>query len=81
MAKKSDTSVIQETPETVTVDTVTEVPFDKGQLVGCSRYAGRSDLVNALLEDGKMYTFSQVDKMISDFDGADFTENNERKGE
>lgn len=64
----------------VKVQTITEPAFEKAQLVGCKKYSGRKDLVNALLDDGQKYTFSQVDKMIQDFDTGDFTENKERKG-
>jgi hypothetical protein len=72
-----------EAPEAgaVNVETVTEPVFEKVQLVNCAKYAGRKDLVNALLVDGQQYTFSQVDKMIQEFDTGDFTENKERKGD
>lgn len=77
MAQKKVTP--SETAE-VNVQTVTEPAFSKEQLVGCKKYSGRQDLVNALLTDGQKYTFSQVDKMIQDFDTEDFTENKERNG-
>jgi hypothetical protein len=67
--------------EAVVVETVEEPVFDKKQLTSCTRYSHRRDLVNALLEDGKTYTITQVDQMISDFDNGDFTENKERNGE
>lgn len=78
MAQKKVTP--SETTE-VNVQTVTEPAFSKEQLVGCKKYSGRQDLVNALLIDGQKYTFSQVDKMIQDFDTEDFTENKEKDGD
>lgn len=41
--------------------------FTKEQLVASKRYATRRDLVSVLLEDGKQYTFDEVDKKIEDF--------------
>ena len=78
MAQKKVTP--SETTE-VNVQTVTEPAFSKEQLVGCKKYSGRQDLVNALLTDGQKYTFSQVDKMIQDFDTEDFSENKEKDGD
>lgn len=74
MAQKKDSTV----EASVMVETVTEPAFEKVQLVNCAKYSGRKDLMNALLVDGQKYTFSQVDKMIQDFDSGDFTE---RKGD
>jgi len=67
--------------DAVAVETVTEVAYEKAQLVASAKYAAKRDLITALLEDGKKYTFSQVDRMVSDFYGSDFTENKERKGD
>jgi len=67
--------------EAVVAETVTEVAYDKAQLLGSAKYAARRDLIYALLEDGRKYTFSMVDRMISDFLGSDFSENKERKGD
>lgn len=47
------------------VDEQTE--FTKEQLVKSTRYANRKDLVDALLDDGKKYTFEFVDERISEF--------------
>ena len=81
MAQKKDVAVVALTVSNkVKVQTITEPAFEKAQLVGCKKYSGRKDLVNALLDDGQKYTFSQVDKMIQDFDTGDVTENKERKG-
>ena len=38
--------------------------FSKEQIVASVRYRGQQDLVDALLEDGKQYTFETVDKLI-----------------
>ena len=70
--KKTDTGSVQPT---------TEPAFSKEQLINCKKYAGRRDLVNALLDDNQKYTFSQVDRMIQAFDSEDFTENKERNGD
>lgn len=67
--------------ESVQVETVTEHAFTRNQLVNCAKYAGRKDLLNTILKDGQVYTFSQVDKMIQDFDSGDYSENKERNGD
>lgn len=41
--------------------------YGKAQLLAFERYALRRDLLAALLEDGKYYTFRQVDSMIDGF--------------
>lgn len=41
--------------------------FSKQKLLTFQRYAGRRDLLSALLEDEKQYTIDQVDSMITDF--------------
>ncbi len=41
--------------------------FSKKQIVASDRYANRRDLVVALLDDGKKYTYATVDKAIKDF--------------
>lgn len=79
--KKVATPVAPTGSDEVKVQTMTEPTFEKAQLVGCKKYSSRKDLINALLDDGQKYTFSQVDKMIQDFDTGDFTENKERKGD
>lgn len=78
MAKKAGASAEQK--PAAAVKTPAEATFDKGQLAHCSRYAGRTDVINALLEEGKTYSFSEVDKIISDFDGTDFSEFREKRG-
>lgn len=41
--------------------------FTKDQLATSARYASVRDLVTVLLEDGKQYTFAEVDKKIEEF--------------
>lgn len=69
MAKKNTVSV--DAPD------VAEIEYEKAQLVASARYARRRDLVSSLLEDGKKYTCTQVDSLISEFEHKNFTE---RKG-
>ena len=76
MAQKKTTEA-----ESVQVETVTENAFTKNQLVNCAKYAGRKDLLNAILNSDQVYTFSQIDRIIQDFDSGDFSENKERKGD
>ncbi|MCM1561746.1 MAG: hypothetical protein NC123_19760 [Butyrivibrio sp.] len=61
-AKKVNTNL----PEQETIELV-EPMFSKSQLVRCSKYHDRKDLVDALLDGGKKYTMEQVDKMIGEF--------------
>lgn len=41
--------------------------FSKEQIVASDRYADKRDLVVALLDDSKKYTYATVDKTIGDF--------------
>ncbi len=41
--------------------------FTKEQLAASKTYRKRKDLINALLEDGKLYTKETVDKMIANY--------------
>ena len=41
--------------------------FSKSQIVRCSKYHDRRDLVDALLDDNKKYTKEQVDRLIGEF--------------
>ncbi len=43
------------------------VTHTKAKLLTFKRYAGRRDLLSALLKDGERYTTEQVDGLISDF--------------
>lgn len=42
--------------------------FTKDQLVQSKKYVHRRDALNALLEDGKPYSFTEVDGIIKKFD-------------
>ncbi|MDE5588724.1 MAG: hypothetical protein K2J60_06235 [Acetatifactor sp.] len=44
-----------------------ETMFSKEQIMTSEKYAGKRDLVNALLEEGKKYTFGAVDNEIETF--------------
>ncbi len=41
--------------------------FTKEQIAASQRYADRKDLVNAVLADGKKYTFQDVEKTIENY--------------
>ena len=41
--------------------------FSKEQILGAARYAKRRDLLYALLEDDKTYSFEEVDARIKKF--------------
>lgn len=44
-----------------------EPKFSKEQILSSVSYAEKKDLVNALLENGKEYTKSEVDEIITKF--------------
>ncbi|MEG2383126.1 MAG: hypothetical protein RSB39_06015 [Oscillospiraceae bacterium] len=44
-----------------------EAAFSKELLLRSQKYAGRRDLLCALLEDGRTYTTQEVDEIISEF--------------
>lgn len=44
-----------------------ETKFVKSQIIGSDKYKNRADLLNVLLEDGKEYTLSDVDKKLENF--------------
>lgn len=46
---------------------VQEQSFSKEQLLASERYANRVDLVRALLKDNEVYTFKQVDDLMSKY--------------
>ena len=48
---------------TITVPTT----FPKERVLTFKRYADRRDLLSVLLEDGKEYTFDQIDGLIDNF--------------
>lgn len=60
VAKKRATS------ETASVRTA-DPQFSKEQIVASTKYRNYRDLVDALLDDKKKYTFEVVDKMIENY--------------
>jgi len=42
--------------------------FTKAQIVKSNKYMARRDALNALLEDEKMYSFTEVDGILKKFD-------------
>ncbi|MFR0018661.1 MAG: hypothetical protein ACLRU3_01770 [Paraclostridium sp.] len=44
-----------------------ELKFTKSQIVNSKKYRIRKDLVNALLDEDKLYSFDEVDKLINKF--------------
>lgn len=44
-----------------------ETAYGKQQLIESNKYSRKRDLITALLEDGKSYTFSQVDAIVDKF--------------
>ncbi len=55
--------------EVVKVETKTkkQTEYSKEQLLQSNKYKNRQDLLNVLLEDGKYYSISAVDKLIENF--------------
>lgn len=41
--------------------------YTKQQFLSAKRFAGHSDLLNALLDDDQIYTMEQVEKLLEDF--------------
>lgn len=46
-------------------DTKAAVTYKKAALIDSERYAGRADLLEALLDDDAEYTIGDVDKAVS----------------
>ena len=44
-----------------------KVTYTKEQIIGSKKYAGRADLLSALLEPGKSYTLEEVDKKMEKY--------------
>ena len=44
-----------------------EPEFLKEQLLTSKRFKGRRDIIDALLEDGKLYTLTAVEEKIKDY--------------
>lgn len=53
--------------ESKTVSIIKEQTFVKSQILKSKKYAESADLLNAVLDDGKAYTFDEIDKAIEDF--------------
>lgn len=41
--------------------------YPKERLIKADRWKDRKDLLNALLDDGKVYTIDEVDRKINDY--------------
>lgn len=48
-------------------EAVNKVTYTKEQIIGSKKYAGRADLLSALLEPGKSYTLEEVDKKMEKY--------------
>ncbi len=62
MAKSKDNAAAVERR-----DEPDEQKFTRGQVLSSARYRNRRDVVSALLEDGRMYTIAEVDRMVDEF--------------
>jgi hypothetical protein len=43
------------------------ITFSKDKILTAKKYANRKDILGELLEDGKDYSFEQVDGLINDY--------------
>ncbi|HBG7381129.1 TPA: hypothetical protein KRD64_003769 [Clostridioides difficile] len=41
--------------------------FTKEQIVNSKKYVNRKDLLNAILEENELYSFSEVEEIINNF--------------
>ncbi|WP_413927560.1 hypothetical protein [Clostridioides sp. ES-S-0048-02] len=41
--------------------------FSKEQIVNSKKYVNRKDLLNAILQENELYSFSEVEDMINNF--------------
>jgi len=41
--------------------------YTKAQILGSARYSNKKDVVNALLNDGMVYTISKVDELVTQY--------------
>lgn len=49
-------------------DTHDDVPvYTKQQFLTAKRFAGQTDMLHALLDDGQVYSMEQVEKLLADF--------------
>jgi hypothetical protein len=58
--------------ESKTVSIIKEQTFVKSQILKSKKYAESADLLNAVLDDGKAYTFDEIDKAIENFKNKNF---------
>lgn len=65
MAAKKKQNVVEETAEETAAKV--ENTFNKAQLLSTRRFAGRRDLLNALLDENKSYTVQTVEEMIENY--------------
>ena len=49
-------------------DTFKISKFTKEQLVNAKKYSNRKDLLNALLQENKLYSFDETDELINKFE-------------
>jgi hypothetical protein len=49
------------------VEKVEPIKFTKDKILSANRYSNRKDILGALLEDGKEYSFDQVDALMDEF--------------
>lgn len=59
MATKTNPDDLEEKVEVLT--------FSKEQILSANKYKNRKDILGALLEDGKEYSFDQADALMDDF--------------
>lgn len=48
-------------------EAVEVVTFPKEQILTANKYSNRKDILGELLEDGKEYSFDQVETLMNDF--------------
>lgn len=54
-------------PETAITKKDTESGFSKEQLLSAMRFSNRRDLLGAILEDGKKYSISDVERKLENY--------------
>ena len=64
---KTDEVVTEKVETKKSSKTEKVLKFSKKQFVNSKRFAKRTDILNALLDDDKMYSIEQVEKIINDF--------------
>ncbi|HFG9240153.1 TPA: hypothetical protein ACGI57_000739 [Clostridioides difficile] len=50
-----------------TLSKETDYKFTKEQIVNSKKYVNRKDLLNAILRENELYSFSEVEKIINNF--------------